>query len=812
MPDTEYLFANYRLVSAARELWRDDRLSPTPRLVFDCLLHLIRHRSRAVGRDELVAAIWGRIDVTDGQVNQLMLRVRRVFGDDARLQNAIRTVPGFGYRWVVDVVERPLRQPTRDVQASPAAAVEETPPSSLPAAAHQMAQTMYAEPEQRVLADPADPSLAPRVPSPVNRPSGYRLALLAITAIAALVALAYHILDRPTRLDARASQEQATVVLPLEISAPADAGWVRLGAMDLIAERLRNAGLLVPPSENVLIASRDASAAPPAEHRARLRRTLGAGLFVDGRATRSASGWKVELDATSDGAVTHHVEAEQADVIEAARQAADLLLAALGHVPPDARETSALHERMQQIDAALLANEVDTALAMIDALAESDRNDPQVRFRSAQIDIRSGRFEAAEATLTGMLDDPAVRSDPLLIARALSARGTARGRHSEFAAAEQDFDAAVRGLAGHGHADDLGRALNGRGTSRVGLHRFDEAALDFGQARIEYTKAADRLGLAQTDTNLGLLEAERNRLEQALPYLAGAARQFEAFGAVERQSSVLIALFDAQCLLLRWPEALRTSETQWALRQSAHDPGLGVQIAVNRGMALLALGRDREANALLAGSQQQYHDERSHSIRYLHAFEARVAWRAGRNEKAASAAAAALATWPGDTDDSERAGIELLRQRALLATGAMPSDAAAPTSRNAAQGAAADIAVASVVASAEWAAHRQHDDEAEREFRRARELAEATGVPADIALVARAYAPWLLARHRLDEASAVAGRVAPWANRDFDCALLLLEVLHAQGQRNAWVAALRQAQALAGERAIPSELAAPPAS
>lgn len=106
MRDIEYRFGNYRLVAAARELWRDAELVATPRLVFDCLLHLVENRSRAVGRDELVAAVWGRVDVSDGQVNQLMLRVRRTFGDGAEMQNPIRTVPGFGYRWVVDIEQR----------------------------------------------------------------------------------------------------------------------------------------------------------------------------------------------------------------------------------------------------------------------------------------------------------------------------------------------------------------------------------------------------------------------------------------------------------------------------------------------------------------------------------------------------------------------------------------------------------------------------------------------------------------------------------------------------------------------------------
>ncbi len=63
----------------------------------------------------------------------------------------------------------------------------------------------------------------------------------------------------------------------------------------------------------------------------------------------------------------------------------------------------------------------------------------------------------------------------------------------------------------------------------------------------------------------------------------------------------------------------------------------------------------------------------------------------------------------------------------------------------------------------------------------------------------------------LDGARAVAGRVAPWAERDFDCALVQLRLFHALGQGEAWATALRQTLDLAGQRLVPDGLrAAPP--
>jgi hypothetical protein len=69
------------------------------------------------------------------------------------------------------------------------------------------------------------------------------------------------------------------VVLPFEVDAPADGAWLRLGGMDMAAERLRGAGLAVPPSESVLAALHGISDQPAPDH---LRRAFAAGLLVRG--------------------------------------------------------------------------------------------------------------------------------------------------------------------------------------------------------------------------------------------------------------------------------------------------------------------------------------------------------------------------------------------------------------------------------------------------------------------------------------------------------------------------------------------------
>src|SRR5690606_8558908 len=95
-----YRFGSYRIDACARELRRAGELLVVSPKVFDCIVYLIEHRERAVGRDELVAAVWGKVDVGDPLLGQILVKARRVLGDSGTDQWAIRTVPRFGYRWV----------------------------------------------------------------------------------------------------------------------------------------------------------------------------------------------------------------------------------------------------------------------------------------------------------------------------------------------------------------------------------------------------------------------------------------------------------------------------------------------------------------------------------------------------------------------------------------------------------------------------------------------------------------------------------------------------------------------------------------
>ena len=102
-----YRFGDFRLDPATRELCRADAPVAVPPRAFVCIVYLLEHRERAVGRDELIAAVWGRTETGDGTLGQTILAARRALDDTGKEQHAIRTVFRFGYHWVapVDAVE-----------------------------------------------------------------------------------------------------------------------------------------------------------------------------------------------------------------------------------------------------------------------------------------------------------------------------------------------------------------------------------------------------------------------------------------------------------------------------------------------------------------------------------------------------------------------------------------------------------------------------------------------------------------------------------------------------------------------------------
>lgn len=116
-------FGTFRLDSERFELTREGVPVATEPQVLALLLHLVRHRDRMVGKDELVEAVWHGRAVSDASIASRVRSARLAVGDDGTSQSVIRTVHGLGFRFVAEVAEMA-------VSGAPAAAPQ---PVDLPA-------------------------------------------------------------------------------------------------------------------------------------------------------------------------------------------------------------------------------------------------------------------------------------------------------------------------------------------------------------------------------------------------------------------------------------------------------------------------------------------------------------------------------------------------------------------------------------------------------------------------------------------------------------------------------------------------------
>jgi DNA-binding winged helix-turn-helix (wHTH) protein/tetratricopeptide (TPR) repeat protein len=101
-----YAFGEFELDEALLELRFRGCAQLVPPRVLKAMLHLIRHRTRAVSRDELAEVVWGGLAVSDAALSQAIMVARKITQDEGDQQRVIKTVRGYGFRFAAPVTER----------------------------------------------------------------------------------------------------------------------------------------------------------------------------------------------------------------------------------------------------------------------------------------------------------------------------------------------------------------------------------------------------------------------------------------------------------------------------------------------------------------------------------------------------------------------------------------------------------------------------------------------------------------------------------------------------------------------------------
>lgn len=793
-------FGSHLIDFATRELSDDGRLLQLSPRVFDCIAYLIEHRDRAVGRDELMAALWGKADVADTQLAQVILRARRTTGDSGEAQQAIRTVAGFGYRWVAETLEE------GDANAQHDALVPQAPESA----------AMEVDDEAR------RPS-ADDVPVVRAKPRHRMLAILATLLLLALITvgvLSSRLGNEKNRIAGVAptsvavdEADRAIAVLPATVDAADEWDWLRLGAMEFVAGRLRKAGQIVTPSENVISIMRsvpDPHAMPPA-----LKKALDPRWIVMPTVRKSDSGWIARLELSERGGKAREFQGDANDPIGAARIATERLLGAFGATAASVGDTpmAPAEELLSRVDAALLMDDVVTARRLLADTTDAMRATPEVRLRDATIEFTAGRNEEAARALQALLTEVPAEADPLLRARIVSQIGAAHIRMGHAAEAEEEASAALALLKDLDAPALLGKAYMRRGVARSVLGRIDSALADFAQARIAMQLAGDTLGVALVELNEGALNGLQGHLADALTSFERAEKHFERFGVAGELANAVTNQVLAHRLLLEPDEALAASERSLSLLGHLASIEATHLVQVRRAQALVDVGRWSEASTQLDELSRAVDRTQEAEIWAITDTErARIELARGRSQAALDLVEPIVATLLAPEFISTRQDAWLIAIRAMRLLGREREDAAAvaqfvvwaDSSGN------RSIAVHARLAEAEQAESSQQFEDAEKLYANALAAANQDNVPADVADVAISYANALIARGELERAVPVVGRIDRYATRSFPAAILQARLYRALGHTEAWRSALAHARALAGERPFPADLATEP--
>jgi TolB-like protein/Tfp pilus assembly protein PilF len=143
-----YLFENYALDSDRRELLHHGAPVSLEPQVFDLLVHLVQNRDRVLTKDDLFSAVWNGRFVSESALTTRMNAARTALGDDGQAQRLIRTLRGRGFRFLGEVQEAAISDPSAtSAESLPLALPDKPSIAVLPFT------NMSGDPEQEYFAD-----------------------------------------------------------------------------------------------------------------------------------------------------------------------------------------------------------------------------------------------------------------------------------------------------------------------------------------------------------------------------------------------------------------------------------------------------------------------------------------------------------------------------------------------------------------------------------------------------------------------------------------------------------------------------------
>jgi DNA-binding winged helix-turn-helix (wHTH) protein len=142
-------FGDHRLDPNGFELAHKGEIVHAEPQVLELIIHLVRHRTRMVSKDEIAKAVWPDRVVSDASISSRIRSARQALGDDGTTQAVIRTIHSKGFRFVAEVTETISARPI----AAQSSAAEDVANQSRPSVAVLPFRPLGNSPDLAILAE-----------------------------------------------------------------------------------------------------------------------------------------------------------------------------------------------------------------------------------------------------------------------------------------------------------------------------------------------------------------------------------------------------------------------------------------------------------------------------------------------------------------------------------------------------------------------------------------------------------------------------------------------------------------------------------
>ncbi len=437
----------------------------------------------------------------------------------------------------------------------------------------------------------------------------------------------------------------------------------------------------------------------------------------------------------------------------------------------------------------------------------------EARLIDIELDIRRGRFSraaeklAAQNAQTAATDDTIRRARLLLLQSELNNRMQLPGE--DILAPAQSAIELLEAADEAPPPDVLALALWFRAHGSALSDRFEDAQRDLLRAGDLYQRIGEAHRRAEVRASLARVWMRTGRLSDALEELRTVADEFGRFDDKVREIFARNTMTKIEIELLRWDEALASNDRSMALLREVPDSERRYPTLQLRAMALIGLGRLREAGMMLDEAdslRSERHDNIAPAIHHL---------EAGRPHEALKAAAQEFEDSRIDNRSNllleNRDGALLVwmaAARQLSSSGeALPSPSAQQLERLRTPG-----SLTARIARGYWLAVLGDDAKATTELRAAFDEAKRTNQPYRMRWAAEPLIELLLERGEIASARDLLVRLRSQdpvrIDSDYRVNKMRLRVALREQGREAIEEAYRGTVLTAGERKLPDELAA----